>query len=81
MATYRIVRFYQDDRPTKVIKTGLTLETAQQHCNRDDTRGTGWFDGYTEEDSEMKPDWNDPAFDVEDYFDQLIHQDLANGES
>ena len=35
----------------KVIKTGLTLEEAQDHCQRDDTREAGvWFDGYYQED-------------------------------
>jgi hypothetical protein len=49
---YKIVRFtFDDDNPDnhKVIKTGLTLEEAQAHCRRDDTRKKGvWFDGYTE---------------------------------
>ena len=43
MKTYTIIRMYQDDRPTKTIKTGLTLEQAQTHCE-------GWFDGYNGED-------------------------------
>lgn len=47
--TYKILRFYQDDRPTRTIKRGLTLEQAQEHCKRPDTKGEGWFDGYTEE--------------------------------
>ena len=25
----------------------MTLEEAQEHCNREDTHGEGWFDGYT----------------------------------
>jgi hypothetical protein len=53
--TYSIIRFYQDSRPREVIETGLTLEEAQEHCQRDDTKGgdsgagTGWFDGYEAE--------------------------------
>lgn len=51
--TYKIVRFYADDSHPdhrKVIKTGLTLEEAQEHCNDEDTHEPGiWFDGYTEE--------------------------------
>lgn len=48
MTTYKIVRFrFQGDNED--IEHGLTLEEAQEHCQRDDTRGDGWFDGYTEE--------------------------------
>jgi hypothetical protein len=46
--TYRIVRFYQDDRPREVIEDDLTLEQAKAHCLRPDTRGEGWFDGFEE---------------------------------
>lgn len=48
MTTYRIVRFKQDDDP-EIITRGLTLDQAQAHCKRDDTRGDGWFDGYEKE--------------------------------
>jgi hypothetical protein len=46
--TYKIIRFrlYDD---SEVIETGLTLDEAQEHCNREDTRGEGWFDGYERE--------------------------------
>jgi hypothetical protein len=48
MRTYKIVRFtFQGGHV--VIKKGLTLAEAQEHCNREDTHGEGWFDGYTEE--------------------------------
>jgi hypothetical protein len=51
MTTYKIVRFHQDlDTPNETLVRGLTLEQAQAHCQRDDTHGDGWFDGYTEED-------------------------------
>ena len=46
---YKIVRFYADDRASKTIETGLTLEEAQAHCQREDTHGDGWFDGYSQE--------------------------------
>lgn len=45
---YKIIRFRYEDNNT-VVKRGLTLEEAQAHCRRDDTRGDGWFDGYEEE--------------------------------
>ena len=48
---YKIVRFtFDKNHPDnhKVIKRGLTLEEAQAHCQRDDTREKGvWFDGYS----------------------------------
>lgn len=48
MGTYKIVRFkFHGDKET--ARTGLTLEEAKAHCNDPDTRGDGWFDGYTEE--------------------------------
>ncbi len=42
---YDIVRFQQSG-PTVLIKARVTLEAAQAHCQRADTRGPGWFDGY-----------------------------------
>jgi hypothetical protein len=50
--TYKIVRHTfdeNDERNREVIHTGLTLEEAQAHCHREDTKGNGWFDAYTEE--------------------------------
>ena len=50
MATYRIVRYFREDNITpKTVVRGLTLEQAQAHCSRTDTKGAGWFDGYQEE--------------------------------
>lgn len=61
---YKIVRFYKEDHPARVIATGLTLEEAQEHCNNPETssrtattpaaldhteRFGDWFDGYDRE--------------------------------
>jgi len=48
MKTYKIVRFRFNDA-SRIVKRGLTLEEAQAHCSREDTRGDSWFDGYEEE--------------------------------
>lgn len=48
MKTYKIIRFrFNGNR--RVIKRGLTLEEAKEHCNSEDTHGEGWFDGYESE--------------------------------
>ena len=45
---YNIYRFYASGKARKLIRSGLTLEQAQEWCSRDDTRKEGvWFDGYT----------------------------------
>ena len=46
---YKIIRFFRDSDIQEVIKEGLTLQEAQDHCQRDDTEGEGWFDGYSKE--------------------------------
>jgi hypothetical protein len=48
MTTYHITRFrFEGDN--EVLVRGLTLEQAQEHCQREDTHGDGWFDGYDED--------------------------------
>lgn len=51
--TYEIVRFYAEDgHPDhgKIIKSGLTIEEAKEHCQDPDTEEKGvWFDGFREE--------------------------------
>lgn len=47
--TYSIVRFHFSGE-SEVLDTGQTLAEAQEHCNREDSHGEGWFDGYRAED-------------------------------
>jgi len=44
---YKIIRF-TFNKPNKIIKQGLTLEEAQEHCSDPSTKGKDWFDGYME---------------------------------
>lgn len=51
MATYKIIRNYLRDYPKRVVKRGLTLESASDTCmsaaGKARTRRMGpWFDGY-----------------------------------
>jgi len=49
---YKIFRSFHPslNREKEIIKTGLTLQEAQEHCNDPDTHQEGvWFDGFTEE--------------------------------
>lgn len=60
MSKYTIYRFYGDPkRERKLIKTGLTLKQAQEHCSDPETSSKthpkgrngvkcDWFDGYTQ---------------------------------
>jgi len=58
MTTYKIVRFYADNRERRTLQTGLSLSEAQAHCHDPETSSRtatnpdepgNWFDGYTEE--------------------------------
>ena len=65
MSTYRIVRMFKSsDHPTQVVKSGLTLREAREHCKDPETssstcegeegkeyteRHGAWFDAYEEE--------------------------------
>lgn len=56
--TYKILRFYKDmSHPDnrKIIKKGLTLEKAKEHCEDPSTcdKDGAWFNGYEEEDQCM----------------------------
>ena len=62
---YQIIRMYQHpDRSSSVIRSGLTLEQAQEHCRDPETSSStatgtiatqrtatsgAWFDGYQED--------------------------------
>jgi hypothetical protein len=53
---YKIIRFYSDEnKESQVIKTGLTLAEAQEHCNselthkKDSEGNIIYFDGYNKE--------------------------------
>jgi hypothetical protein len=64
MPQYKIIRHYRDsDTPNRTIKTHLTLEQAQAHCQDPETSSStctgkvarartkrlgAWFDGYSE---------------------------------
>ena len=47
--TYKIVRFWKDGQHRNtIIRRGLTLQEAREHCSRMDTHKEGvWFDGFT----------------------------------
>ena len=34
---YKIVRYYQNNRPARVMRYNLTLKQAQEHCNDPET--------------------------------------------
>ena len=48
--TYKIVRYYAErGRPSKTVKTGLSLKEALEHCRKPSTHGDGWFDAFRAE--------------------------------
>lgn len=62
--TYKIVRMFRGDHPSKTVRRGLTLEEAQEHCREPSTSSSTctdakglaltrkfgpWFDGYESE--------------------------------
>jgi hypothetical protein len=53
ITSFKIIRFRKDKEGFPVrnqtIKRGLTEKEAQKHCQREDTHGKDWFDGYTKE--------------------------------
>ena len=76
MNRYKIVRFrFQGEN--EVIRRGLTLDQAQEHCNDESTHGgstedgTAWFDGY-----EMDEEYDDGVA-LADSFDGEYDTDVA----
>ena len=52
--TYKIVRFFKDNKKPKVVIRGLTLDEARSHCSETTShkKKNGeilWFEGYSEE--------------------------------
>ncbi len=47
--TYKIVRYYRENRKPRVTKRGLTLEEAKKHTNNPKTASKNFFDGFTKE--------------------------------
>ena len=45
---YKIIRF-QFYGENKTIKRNLTLKDAKKHCNKPETAGIDWFDGFTKQ--------------------------------
>jgi len=39
---YRIIRQFSNDRKLRVIKNNVTLDEAQAHCRRPDSKGVTW---------------------------------------
>ncbi len=47
---YKIVRFFKGKpHKNKVVKSGVSLDEGREHCEREDTRGWNWFDGFMED--------------------------------
>lgn len=50
MKTYKIIRFYFKSKRQKVIRRGISLIEAREHCSDPSSKKDGvWFDGFTEE--------------------------------
>tara|TARA_R100000458_G_C8172465_1_gene172420 strand:+ start:184 stop:489 length:306 start_codon:yes stop_codon:yes gene_type:complete len=66
--SYKIIRFFKD-KPSKVIRTGLTLEQARNHCKDPKTSGDDWFDGY---DISNDMNWQDQSY----HWEEVPQEDL-----
>lgn len=71
---YKIVRMYRDDRPSKIMYTGFTLEQAQAHCQNPNTSGDGWFDGYEEETEITRLDVMGSYLDIASFYKKNVNK-------
>lgn len=62
--SYKITRFYREGHPSKVIKKGLTLEEAKEHCKDPETSSRTCEDPENVQHTEEFGDWFD-GFDKE----------------
>lgn len=81
MSAYRILRFFNDGRPSKRIKVVSSLALAQLHCNDKRTRGelrsgVRWFDGFREIKRKAPPvgkRWNYKGYIIEQGEDDVCY--------
>lgn len=46
---YKVIKYYQDEKKkNKIIENNLTLDEAKRKCNGIESKGNGWFLGFTE---------------------------------
>ena len=65
---------YRDDRPSKIMYTGFTLEQAQTHCQNPNTSGDGWFDGYEEETEITRLDVMGSYMDIASFYKKNVNK-------
>jgi len=47
---YRIERHYSNKiKKKRTMRTGLSLESALTYCEREDSKGDGWYDSFAKE--------------------------------
>ena len=48
MTTYKIIKFRKSGNNSTILE-GLSIDEAKCYCQREDTRGSNWFCGFTKE--------------------------------